>query len=381
VASGVLLEGLHIPLTTPFAADGSVALPKLAANVARYSKTPAAGLIILGASGEPTLLSDGETRDVLSTAAHAAAPEKILLAGIARDSVRSVLALADFAAEHRYDAILVGVPSMLSLEPMVRRINDAPQESRKRLMERLEKQMNFFRTVADRSPLPVVLLSAPEREISASGMVDLASHCNILGLVSGSKMRAWPSEEKIRHAGFRARLVRARSTLREVSVTSAFAAVTTRMKLAVESAPAPALVSAASLTGSATAIAEPPAQTPALRTRTKSVGFQILSGNSSSLLAALNAGANGIAPAFAAAAPQACYEIYAAWKDGDAALAEEKQAHIREAAALADSLGPGGLKYACDLNGYAGGFPRLPHLPPAGSQRAALEALMQGMRN
>ncbi len=46
----MLLEGLHIPLTTPFYSDGSVALPKLAANVARYSKTPASGLIVLGPS-------------------------------------------------------------------------------------------------------------------------------------------------------------------------------------------------------------------------------------------------------------------------------------------------------------------------------------------
>jgi 4-hydroxy-2-oxoglutarate aldolase len=99
------------------------------------------------------------------------------------------------------------------------------------------------------------------------------------------------------------------------------------------------------------------------------------------LLDALNAGATGIAPAFAACAPQACYEVYAAWKDGDAPLAEEKQQRIRESAALAESLGPGGLKYACDLNGYAGGFPRLPHLPSDGAQRAALEAVMQGLRN
>src|SRR5215469_15870152 len=106
----MLLEGLHIPLTTPFHADGSVALSKLESNVARYSKTPAAGLIVLGPSAEPTLLSDDETRDVLRTAAEAAAPEKVLLAGIVRDSVRSVLALAGFAAEHHYDAILVATP-------------------------------------------------------------------------------------------------------------------------------------------------------------------------------------------------------------------------------------------------------------------------------
>ena len=369
----MLLEGLHIPLTTPFAADGSVALPKLAANVARYSKTPAAGLIVLGPSREPTLLSDDETRNVLRTAAEAAAPEKVLLAGIARDSVRSVLALADFAAQHHYDAILVGVPPFLALgQPSV---STAVEEMPRAVKSRLREQRTFFQALADRSPLPVVLLSVTGRFIRIPDSVELASHPNIIGIV---------------HVGISAQILNGRLSAharpeapikREVAVTSTFAAVTARMRLAAEAAAAPALVSVGSLAGSATAIAEPTPAVRALRNRTKSVGFQILSGNSGSLLDALNAGATGIAPAFAAAAPQACYEVYAAWKDGDAALAEEKQLRIREAAALTESLGPGGLKYASDLNGYAGGLPRLPHLPPDGSQRAALEALMQGLRN
>src|SRR4051794_25076947 len=108
----MLLEGLHIPLTTPFHPDGRLNLPKLAANVARYSKTPAAGLIVLGPSGEPTLLTDDETREVLRTAAEAAAPEKVLIAGISRDSARATLDLAHFAAEENYDAILIGSPSI-----------------------------------------------------------------------------------------------------------------------------------------------------------------------------------------------------------------------------------------------------------------------------
>jgi 4-hydroxy-2-oxoglutarate aldolase len=366
----VLLEGLHIPITTPFHSDGRIALPKLAANVARYSKTPAAGLIVLGPSGEPTLLSDDETRDVLRTAAQAAAPEKVLLAGIARDSVRSVLTLAGFAAEERFDAILVGVPSSLAMESLGPiDLSNAPRTVKSRFRE----QHIFFQTIADRSPLPIVLLSVTGRFLRIPDSVELAFHPNITGILHTGK------SVEILTGRIRAHAEAAASVQREVTVTNTFAAVTARMKLAAESAPAPALVSAQSLTGSATAIAEQPA--PALRTRTKSVGFQILSGNSGSLLDALNAGATGIAPAFAAAAPQACYEIYAAWKDGDASLAEEKQQRIQQAAALAESLGPGGLKYACDLNGYAAGLPRLPHLPPAGEQRAALETLMQGLRN
>ena len=102
------------------------------------------------------------------------------------------------------------------------------------------------------------------------------------------------------------------------------------------------------------------------------------------MLDGLRAGVTGIAPGFAACAPQACYEVFAAWKDGDLPLAEEKQARLNPAAHLAEDgngSGPGCLKFGCDLNGYFGGWPRLPHLPPTGEQRAKLEHLMAGMHN
>jgi 4-hydroxy-2-oxoglutarate aldolase len=142
-----------------------------------------------------------------------------------------------------------------------------------------------------------------------------------------------------------------------------------------------ALISASTLTQtSATAIAEPPPMAPPLRTRAKSVGFQIISCTTIKALDDLNSGTVGIAPAFAAAAPQACYEVFAAWKDLDQPLAAEKQLRLREAARLAEE-NPGLLKFACDLNGYFGGLPRLPHLPPTGEQRAALQSLMEGIRS
>jgi dihydrodipicolinate synthase/N-acetylneuraminate lyase len=350
----MLLEGLHIPLTTPFHPDGRLNLPKLAANVARYAKSPAAGLVVLGPTGEPTLLTDDETREVLRIASQAAAPEKVLIAGISRTSVRATLALADLAAKLHYDAILIGAPSIL-----------APEANSRELLL-------YFQTVADRSPLPVVLFSSRARRIPIDAVVELAAHPRILGLLTSE---ANPAEiEAILH--------RTASIKREVNVTHLFAAVTERMKIAAGRAPA-TLVSADSLAAdratSAIAIAGAPT-TPQLRTRTKSVGFQIISAHAPRLLDALNAGAVGIAPAFAAAAPQACYDVLAAWKDDDQPLAEEKQSRLHEAALLAEES-PGDLKFACDLNGYFGGLPSLPLLPPTGEQRAAIEQIMKQLRN
>jgi 4-hydroxy-2-oxoglutarate aldolase len=164
-------------------------------------------------------------------------------------------------------------------------------------------------------------------------------------------------------------------------VTATFAPVTERMKIAADAhRNAAVLISASTLTSAATAIAEPPGLTPALRTRTKSVGFQIIATHSPTALSSLRAGAASIAPAFAAAAPQACYEVLAAWKDSDQPLADEKQIRLIEAARVAEAS-PAALKYAADLNGYFGGHPRLPHLPLTGKQRTALEQLMHPLRN
>jgi dihydrodipicolinate synthase/N-acetylneuraminate lyase len=112
------------------------------------------------------------------------------------------------------------------------------------------------------------------------------------------------------------------------------------------------------------------------------MGFQILAGDTLGMLEGLQAGAVGAAPGFGACAPQACYEVFAAWKDGDAGLAEEKQTRVTSAAGRIErGMGVAGVKYGCDLTGYFGGLPRLPWLPITGAERVEVEALMQGMRS
>jgi dihydrodipicolinate synthase/N-acetylneuraminate lyase len=378
----MLLEGLHIPLTTPFHSDGRLHLRKLASNVARYSKSPAAGLIVLALSAEPTLLSDEETREVLATAANGAAPEKVLIAGIARDSVAATLALAAFAATLDYDAILLPLPSILEAQP-------AADPSLTNL--RTREILTYFQTVADRSPLPVILFSGRgNRQLSVHAVIELAAHPRILGLIDAAD----------RPADIASILSAIASIKREVTVTPTFAPVTARMAKAAANTPSPTFISADTLAETysgmlavvdaginSTLLRELPDPAPIqsaapFRTRTKTVGFQIIAAATASLTSALRAGASGIAPALSAAAPQACYEVFAAWKDDDQPLSDEKQMRIIAAAQLAeDTLGPGGLKVACDLNGYFGGLPRLPHLPPSGEQRSALEHLMRDLRN
>ena len=350
----MLLEGLQLPLTTPFYPDGRLNLRKLEQNAARYSKTPIAGMVALSDAGEPTLLSDEETRQTLRSVADAAAAEKVLVAGVSRDSVAETLNLAEFAAECRYDAVLVKRPSLFQASAVGRNV---------------KALLTYFQAVADRSALPVVLYRAvagPDSWLSTEMVIELAGHPNIIGLVDGAAGRGEMESLMEGTAGVKG----------EVAVTAVFAAVTGRMQTRNEG-----LIPAGTLTGGSAALAVAPAKV-ALKTRSKMVGFQILTGNTAGMLGGLRSGAVGAMPAFAASAPQACYEVLAAWKDGDEGLAEEKQVRLQGVAERVEGeLGVAGIKFGCDLNGYFGGRPRLPLLPLSGEERAEIEALMQGLRN
>jgi dihydrodipicolinate synthase/N-acetylneuraminate lyase len=119
-----------------------------------------------------------------------------------------------------------------------------------------------------------------------------------------------------------------------------------------------------------------------LKTRQKEVGFQVMVGAAHQLEPSLALGAVGAILAFACPAPTACYEIFAALKDGDTALACEKQERVKPPAQhVVAEFGVPGVKYAMDLNGYFGGPARLPFLPLTGEQKAEVERLMANTRN
>jgi dihydrodipicolinate synthase/N-acetylneuraminate lyase len=234
--------------------------------------------------------------------------------------------------------------------------------------------LNHFRSVADRSPVPVLLYNIPicvPYQIPIELIAELAHHPNIIGIKdsSGSVERIRDTVEATRSA-----------PRRTVTVTPIFEAVTGRM-LSPKTEPGGSFVSAGDLAGGAAlAVAAPPA--PPIKTRTREVGFQVLTGSAARLLESLNAGANGAILGFAACAPQACQEVYLAWKDHDQTLAEEKQERIAAASQrIVGGLGLNGVKYACDFNGYYGGRARSPLIPITADQKSEIESLLAGIRN
>jgi len=119
-----------------------------------------------------------------------------------------------------------------------------------------------------------------------------------------------------------------------------------------------------------------------IKTRQKEVGFQVMVGAADKLHAALDAGAVGAILAFACLAPTSCYEVYTAWKEGDAELARLKQERIARAAQrVVGELGIPGVKHGMDLNSYFGGTARLPLLPLTGELKGEVERLLADVRN
>src|SRR5512141_2688645 len=106
----MLLSGIFSPISTPFYPEGVVYYKKLEANVERYSRTPVAGIVVQGSTGEAILLSDQERRDVLKTAIAAAAPHKVMIAGTGVESAKETLQLTEYAAQLGYDAAMVRTP-------------------------------------------------------------------------------------------------------------------------------------------------------------------------------------------------------------------------------------------------------------------------------
>ncbi|HZQ92973.1 MAG TPA: dihydrodipicolinate synthase family protein [Terriglobales bacterium] len=351
----MFLHGIFPPLTTPFDRDGAFYPKKLEHNVALYSRTPVAGMVILGSTGEAVMLNDDEYRQVLRVAREAAEPEKVLLAGTGVESARNTLLLIEYAAKLGYDAALVRTPHFYrpSMKP--------------------ENLLAYYRTVADRSPLPVVLYSVPPftaYDLPVEVVAQLAEHRNIIGIKESSG-----NVEKVR-----ALVEATRHVKRSAEVTDVFLAVTGRMKAAPANGGSGDLISPAALVG-----ASPPAAVataPKLKTRSKEVGFQVLVGSAHTLLPSLEAGGVGAVLAFASAAPTACYEVYTAFKEGNAVLAREKQERITgPSKRVAAEFGIAGLKYAMELNGYYGGPPRLPLLPPTADVKAEIERLMANLKN
>lgn len=165
------LHGIFPPLTTPFAADGTIAPAKLRDNIARYNRIALAGYVLNGSTSESVLLRWEEIYRLWETAKEAAAPGKILIAGTGAESTAETIGHTNHAASLGFDAALVRTPHFYK-----------PQM-------KLDALSEFYLRVADASRIPVLVYSVPiftNLQVEAPLIALVAKHPNIIGMKDSS---------------------------------------------------------------------------------------------------------------------------------------------------------------------------------------------------
>ncbi len=163
----ISLSGVLTPITTPFDKNGQVAHEKLEFNLDRWNQTRLRGYVVLGSNGENAYLNEQEKVEVFKTARQAIPQEKLMIAGTAFESTINTIAMTEKAARIGADAAIIVNPSYY-----------------KNQMTELVLA-NYYQTVADASPIPILIYNLPPAtgiDMSANLLVELSQHPNIIGL-------------------------------------------------------------------------------------------------------------------------------------------------------------------------------------------------------
>jgi 4-hydroxy-2-oxoglutarate aldolase len=164
------LEGVHVPLTTPFVGD-EISIEKFKENIEKYNLTGLAGYVISGSTGESVFLSDKETEELVKAAKEAASADKKIIAGTGRESTKATIEFTNRMAGLGIDAALVKTPSYFKA-----RIDH----------EALKKH---YLAVAEQSRVPVIIYNIPQNtgiSVDSRLIIELSKHPNIAGIKDSS---------------------------------------------------------------------------------------------------------------------------------------------------------------------------------------------------
>lgn len=131
-----------------------------------------AGYVVCGSTGESVMLTPEEKILMWEWVAGSAAPGKLLIAGTGVESVQETVALTNRAAGLGYVAAMVRTPHYY-----------------KNLLNRNEAQLLYFRSVADRTKIPVMIYNWPQAtgiDISTEAVAALSEHPNIIAIKESS---------------------------------------------------------------------------------------------------------------------------------------------------------------------------------------------------
>lgn len=161
------LSGVFPPVPTAFDEQGDLYLDGLQQNVRALTEAGVDGIVFLGSNGEYVYLGESEKLEVIRAGLEALPKGKLGLVGTGCESTRATIRLSEEAAKLGASAVMVVHPNYYK-----------PLMSKQVLLE-------YYRAVADGSPVPVVLYSVPKFtgfDLPLDVVAELSQHPNIIGI-------------------------------------------------------------------------------------------------------------------------------------------------------------------------------------------------------
>lgn len=172
------LRGVLLPITTPFRAD-LIDYAALSSNFTQWNKTGITGYVVLGSTGERVHLDEREYLEVLETTRAVVPGSMAFIVGAGQQSTVGTVNEIARAAAAGADAVLVITPHFY------------------RSAITQDVLINYYRSVADAAPVPVLLYSMPPLtgiKIDPETVARLSEHPNIIGVKDSSNDVAGFSE-------------------------------------------------------------------------------------------------------------------------------------------------------------------------------------------
>lgn len=162
---GFNVEGVICPVVTPFE-NGAVDEAALEAVIEWLAESRVDGIMPAGTTGEFSSLGPEEFETVVRTSVRAAEEKMDVLPGAIATDVETVVSRLNILSDAGADAGVITNPYFLTAK-------------------RPSGNERFLRTVADRSPLPIVLYNQPRftgQPIAAETVLSLAEHERVVGI-------------------------------------------------------------------------------------------------------------------------------------------------------------------------------------------------------
>ena len=165
------LNGLLLPLTTPFNDDEAIDFAGLNANIEKWMAAGVNGFVLLGSTGERLNLDEREYDQIIESARAVVSDNFSFIVGAGQQSTRGTIKEVERAAAAGAEAVLVITPSFY------------------RSAITQDALVKHYQTIADASPVPVILYSMPDLtgiKIEPETAARLSEHQNIIGMKDSS---------------------------------------------------------------------------------------------------------------------------------------------------------------------------------------------------